>query len=90
MTATTAYTKNLTDPEPGASIPATYLHQQLNGIVPGAFGNAGDALNLGEAGSIGADLFVTADRATIGATFGYGGSIFLPYTGGVYLPFLVV
>jgi hypothetical protein len=76
--------------EPGASIPATYLHQQLNGMVPNAIGNAGDALNLGEAGSIGADLFVTADRATIGKTFGSGGSIFLPYTGGAYLPFMVV
>ena len=68
----------------------THYAAQLDALAPGARGNVGDALNLGEAGSIGADLFVTADRATIGRTFGYGGSIYLPGTGGLSLPFAVV
>ena len=76
--------------EPGASVPATFLRQQLDALAPGAVGNAGDALNLGEAGSIGADLFVTADQNTIGEAFGLGGSIFLPHSGGASLPFVVV
>jgi hypothetical protein len=77
--------------EPGASVPATFLRQQLDQSVRQAVGNAGDALNLAEAGSIGADLFLTADAATIGSTFGKGGgSIFLPFSGGVTLQFKVL
>jgi hypothetical protein len=76
--------------QPGASVPASALRQQLGALAPNARGNVGDALNLGEAGSIGAHLFVTADKATIGATFGQGGSIFVPHTGGTSLPFVVV
>ena len=74
----------------GQTLTATFLRQQLDALAPGAAGNAGDALNLGEAGSIGADLFVTADKNTIGRAFGLGGSIFLPHSGGVSLPFVVV
>jgi hypothetical protein len=75
---------------PGASVPATFLRQQLDAFAPGAVGNAGDALNLAEAASIRADLFITADKATIGATFGSSGVIRLPFSGGANLPFVVV
>lgn len=74
---------------PGASVPASALHSQLDALVGESVGNAGDALNISEAGGIGADLFITCDKNTIGATFGSSGSVYLPYSGGTSVPILV-
>lgn len=74
---------------PGASVPASSLRQQLDGIARHR-NNAGDALNIAEAAGMKADLFITADVNTVGATFGRSGSIELPRSGGESLRFLVV
>jgi hypothetical protein len=74
---------------PGAAIPAAKLRAQLDSFRPHV-GNSGDALNLSEAGAIGANLFVTSDINTLGRAFGPSGSILLPSSGGVSVPFLVV
>jgi hypothetical protein len=71
----------------GAAVPASYLRVEMDSMVGAARGNVGDALNISEAGAAGADLFITGDRATIGATFGPRGDIFLPRSGGVVVPF---
>lgn len=69
-----------------ASVPASQLRRVLDS-KKASKGNAGDALNITEAGGIGADLFITTDAASIGRVFGRSGSILLPYTGGVWVPF---
>jgi RHS repeat-associated protein len=74
----------------GASVPATFLRQIIDAVVGSKIGNAGDALNISEAGAAGADMFITADANTIGRTFGTSGKVFLPQSGGVSVPIQVV
>jgi RHS repeat-associated protein len=78
------------DSVPGASVPASALRNIMDALVPGAQGNAGDALNIAEAAGIDPDLFLTNDVRTIGKAFGLGGSIDIPFSGGIKLPFQVV
>jgi len=65
----------------GASIPATQLHSRLNMIRP-HIGNAGDALNFGEAGAIGAETFITGDKKAVQSLIGGTGDLLLPNSNG--------
>jgi RHS repeat-associated protein len=73
----------------GAAVPASQLTRVLDGMRPHR-GNSGDALNLVEAAGARADLFLTTDKNTLGRAFGYRGKLFIPGTGGEWLPFSVV
>ena len=67
----------------GAAVPASALRQQLDAFRLHR-GNLGDALNLSEAGGLGADLYITGDLEASRAFFGTetGGVLRIPRSGG--------
>ena len=74
---------------PGTAVPASAIRKQLDSLVRGV-GNAGDGLNISEAGAFRADIFITNDKNTIGALVGEYSILVLPYSGRQAIPIQVI